>query len=162
MVVVVDAGLAGVEVWWWDPFGAAVLTFSCGPAALFDEAVVGSAGQGELVGIRLTVLFGPAVDVVDLAPVARCGAAGSGAAAVQRVQHDALPGGGEAFSPPAVELFGGVLVVDHQVVMRLAGQSDDIGHRQQAAAGGDTTSGGGFEVLQRGGDDDRGRQAVEI
>ena len=85
VVVVVDAGLAGVEVGWWEPFGAAVFAFAGYPAALFDQAVIGSAGQGEVVDVGLAVVGGPAVEVVGLGPVARCGAARSGAPPVQRV-----------------------------------------------------------------------------
>ena len=44
VVVVVGAGLAGIEVWWWDPFGAAVFSYTGRPAALFDESVVWAAG----------------------------------------------------------------------------------------------------------------------
>jgi hypothetical protein len=36
VVVVVDPGLAGVEVRWWDPFGAPVFAFAGAPAAVFD------------------------------------------------------------------------------------------------------------------------------
>jgi hypothetical protein len=51
VVVVVDAGLAGVEVGGWDPFGAAVFAFSGAAAGRVDESVVGWAGQGECVDI---------------------------------------------------------------------------------------------------------------
>ena len=129
MVVVVDAGLAGVEVGWGYPFGAAVVAFPGAPAAFFDQAVVGSAGQGEVVDVGLAGVGGPAVDVVDLGPVARCGAARTGAAAVAGVQDDALAGGGEAFSAPAIEFFGVVFVVDDQVVVGLGGQPDHLTHR---------------------------------
>ena len=65
----VDAWLAVVEVGWWDPFGVAVGAFSGGPAAGFDQWMVGSAGQGELVDVG--AMGGcPVVDVVDFAPVA--------------------------------------------------------------------------------------------
>jgi len=37
------SGLAGVEVGWGDPFGAAVFVFSGFPAAGFDEKVMGFA-----------------------------------------------------------------------------------------------------------------------
>ena len=38
------------------------------PAALFDEAVIRSAGQGEVVDVGLAVVGDPAVDVMDLGP----------------------------------------------------------------------------------------------
>ena len=44
VVVGVGAGLAVVEVWWWDPFGVAVGVFAGGPA-LFGEFVVGAAAK---------------------------------------------------------------------------------------------------------------------
>ena len=53
VVVVVDAGLAGVEVRWWDPFGAAVAAFSRRPAAGCDAAVIAAAGQGFVGDIGL-------------------------------------------------------------------------------------------------------------
>ena len=68
---------------WRNPFGAAVFSFSGGPAAFFDEAVVGPAGQGEFGDVDRPVVFDPAVDVVHLAPVAGRGAAWPGAAAVE-------------------------------------------------------------------------------
>ena len=76
VVVVVDAVLPGVEVRRRDPFGAAVFAFPGGPAAFFNEAVVGPAGQGECGDVGGPVVFGPALDVVGLTPVARGGAAG--------------------------------------------------------------------------------------
>jgi len=83
VVIVVDAGLPGVEVWRRDPFGPAVFAFPGGPAAFVDEAVVGPAGQGECGDVGGSVVVGPALDVVGLTPVARGGAAWSGAAAVE-------------------------------------------------------------------------------
>ena len=54
-MVVVDSGLAAVEVGWGDPFGAAVFAFSGSPAAGFDQSVVRAAGQGFLVDpLRVT------------------------------------------------------------------------------------------------------------
>ena len=91
VVVVVDSGLAGVEVWWRDPFGAAVFAFSGAPAVFGDQAVVCAAGQGEVVDVGEPA-FGPVGDVVDLALVARHRAARAAAAAVLGVQHDPLPG----------------------------------------------------------------------
>ncbi len=44
MVVGVDAGLAVVEVWGWDPFGFVAVVFAGGPA-LVGEVVVRSAGR---------------------------------------------------------------------------------------------------------------------
>ena len=72
---VVDSWLSGVQVWWWEPFGAAVVAFAGAPAAVLDEAVVGPAGQGEVGDVRLAVVGDPGIDVVDLTPVGRGGAA---------------------------------------------------------------------------------------
>ena len=119
MVVLVDPRLSSVEVWWWNPFGAAIFAFSGGPTALFDEAVIRAAGQCEFVDIGEAICGCPAIDVVYLRPVARDSAARPSTAAVQRVQDDPLPRRGEAFCAATVELFAGVLVVDDQVVMRL-------------------------------------------
>ena len=63
---------AGVQVWWWDPFGAAVFALAGGPALLFDGAVVGAAGQGERGDVGVAV-GGPAVEVMDLSPVTGVG-----------------------------------------------------------------------------------------
>ena len=41
MVIVVHPRLAGVEVWWWDAFGAAVFAYSGGPAGVLDERLWG-------------------------------------------------------------------------------------------------------------------------
>lgn len=89
VVVGVDAGLAGVEWGWWDPFDGAVVADADLPA-LFGEAVVRAAGQHFDVDVGLSMVFDPALDVMDLTAVARHGAAGVGASAVTRVQHDPL------------------------------------------------------------------------
>src|ERR1700750_518954 len=60
VVVVVEAGLAGVEVWWGDPFGAAVGADAGGPVTFFDEPVVWSAGQYQFVDVGAPAA-GPAV-----------------------------------------------------------------------------------------------------
>src|ERR1700758_303218 len=96
VVEVVDPGLAGVEVGRWEPLGAAVFPFSGAPAGLFDELVVGGAGQGERGDIGGAVVGGPAVDMVGFTPVARRGAAGSRAATVTCVEHDPLSSGGQS------------------------------------------------------------------
>jgi hypothetical protein len=44
-VVGVGAGLAVIEVGWWDPFGDAVVEFAGGPA-FFGDVVLWAAGQG--------------------------------------------------------------------------------------------------------------------
>ena len=103
MVEVVDAGLAVVEVGWWDPFGVAVGVFSGGPA-LFGEAVVGSAGQGQGVDVGATGAR-PAVDVVDLGPVAGDVATRLGAATVLgmnvEVMHPNQDGRSASWPAPA-------------------------------------------------------------
>src|SRR6185369_5550579 len=62
MMDVIHPRLASVEVRWWNPLGAAVFPPPGGPAAGFDDAVVGSAGQGEFVGVGVTAAR-PIVDV---------------------------------------------------------------------------------------------------
>ncbi|KIU39566.1 hypothetical protein AN916_13490 [Mycobacteroides immunogenum] len=61
-----------------------------------QEAVVGAAGEGEVVDVRGAAV-GPFSDVVDFAEVSGHMAAGVGAAAVAGVEHEALFGGGDAF-----------------------------------------------------------------
>jgi hypothetical protein len=58
-----------------DPFGVGFGVFPGGESAFFDEPVVRSAGQGEVVDVG-AVGFGPALDVVDLAVVGGCAALG--------------------------------------------------------------------------------------
>ena len=53
-----------------------------------------------------------------------------------------------------------MFVVHRQVVVRVGGQADHVAHRQQGATTGDGVPGRGFEVLQGGGHDDGGGQAV--
>lgn len=80
MVILVHPCLSGIEVRGRNPLDSAVCAFPRCPAALFDEAVVRAAGQGELVDIGGTVRGGPAVDVVSLTPIAGRGASWPGAA----------------------------------------------------------------------------------
>ena len=97
MVIVVDAGLAGIEVWRWYPFGAAVFAFSGPPAAGFDAAVVRRPQARDSSVMSVCSAVGPVGRrMVDLAVVGRCGAAGEGAATVFGVQHDSLRGRGES------------------------------------------------------------------
>src|ERR1700735_3646819 len=86
VVVGVGAGLAVVEVGWWDPFGLAVVVFAGGPA-LVGHCVVGVAGQGEGVDVGDGV-GGIRVAVVDLAEVAGHLAVGEGAPPILGVQDD--------------------------------------------------------------------------
>lgn len=88
MVEGVRAGLAAVEVCGWDPFGVAVVALSGGPAVA-EEAVVGAAGQGELVDVGAVGVC-LVCDVMDFAVVAGDIAARGRAAAVFGVQDDAL------------------------------------------------------------------------
>ena len=74
MVVGVGAGLAAVEVGWWDPFGLAVVVFAGGPAVV-GHCVVGVAAEGEGVDVGDGV-GGVAVAVVGFAQIAGHGAAG--------------------------------------------------------------------------------------
>ena len=69
MVEAVSAALAAVEVRRRDPFGVTVFAFSGGPAAGFNQPMMGSAGQGEVVhagGLAGGVL----VDVMHFAQIA--------------------------------------------------------------------------------------------
>ena len=65
MVEVVDPCLPGVQVLWWDPFGAAVFALSRLPTTFLDEAVIGPARQREFVDVGFAVVNDPAIDVVD-------------------------------------------------------------------------------------------------
>ena len=134
-----------------------------GPAAVFvDEAVVGSAGQGQFVDVGVAVVGPVAQGVVDLAAVGGYGAAGFGAAAVAGDEHDPLRRRGDPFGAKQVQRLSGGVVEDGQPVMGVPGQADDVFDRHEGAAAGGTNSGAGFEVLQGGADDDRGRQAVVL
>jgi hypothetical protein len=76
-----------------DPFSLAVFAFSGGPAAGFDEGMVGSAGEGERVHVG--AMGGcPFLDVVKLASVSGYDAAGVGAPTVFGAQHNPLPSAG--------------------------------------------------------------------
>src|SRR5690242_15330106 len=119
MVVVVDACLPGVQMWWWNPFGAAIFALSGGPPLLLDEAVIRAAGQRRVGDVGFTARGGPAVDVVNLAPVPWRGATRPRTTTVHGMQHNALPRSRKAFRPAAVERFAGVLVIDHQIVIGL-------------------------------------------
>ena len=77
----VRSGLAVIQVRWGYPFGVAVGVFAGGESALFDESVVGSAGQGELIDVGAVGGL-PALDVVDLAVVRGGVASRLGAATV--------------------------------------------------------------------------------
>jgi hypothetical protein len=90
VVVGVGAGLASVEVWWWEPFGLTVGVFAGAPA-LFGEVMVGAAGQAEVVDVGDGV-GGVGIVVVDFALVGRHGAAGEGAATISGVQDNSLGG----------------------------------------------------------------------
>ena len=75
MPVGVGSWLPAVEVGWWDPLSVAVAVGAGFPAAGLQHAVVGAAGEGELVDVG-GVAGGVVGDVVDFAVVAAHGAAG--------------------------------------------------------------------------------------
>ncbi|KPG26464.1 hypothetical protein AN913_21050 [Mycobacteroides immunogenum] len=75
--------LTDVKLWWGYPFGGPIWSFS-GVPAVVQEAVVGSAGEGEVVDVGGSAV-GPFGDVVDFAEVSGDRAAGVGAAAVAGV-----------------------------------------------------------------------------
>ena len=126
MVVVVDADLAVDQLWWRDPFDAAVGAYSGNPATLFDQAVMGRASEDFLVDVGVAALGPTSLGMVDLAAVAGHRAPGEGAAAVACVQDDALASRGEPFGAPEVERFTHMVGEDHQVMEREACHADDI------------------------------------
>ena len=143
-----QAGGAPVEMRWRDPFGAAVFAFSGSPAAFGDQPVVAVRRLGPRRRCWSSPAGGPiGFGVVDLAAVAGHCAAGKGAAAVLGMQHDALPRRGGAPGATQIQRQLGVVVEDHQVVKRVAGHPDDVGHRQQGAATGDGLPGRSADPL---------------
>nr|VTP00683.1 hypothetical protein BIN_B_02544 [Mycobacterium kansasii] len=61
-----------------------------------------------------------------------------------------------------VEGQGFAVVEECEVVVGVAGQANHIRHGQQGAPAGERLAGGGFEVVECGGHDDGGRQAVVL
>ena len=118
-----------------------------------------TAGEREVVDVSAAAL-GPFVNVVDLAEVPGYVAAGRGAAAIFRVQHDSLIGGGDPFGATQIQRALVVPVEHAQVVPGVGGHPDEVFHRQQCAAGGEGVSGRRGQLLDGGGGDDRDRQAV--
>ena len=51
MVEAIGARLAAIQMWGWDPLCVAAGVFAGGPSPLLEQAVVGSAGEGEVVGV---------------------------------------------------------------------------------------------------------------
>ncbi|WP_454789649.1 hypothetical protein [Mycolicibacterium lutetiense] len=96
VVVGVDAGLAGVQEWGWDPFALAALVDAGGPFAGADEALIGTAAEGEFVDVGASAFCPVLVGVVDLGPVRGGGAAGAGTATFTAEQHQPLGQGGGA------------------------------------------------------------------
>ena len=86
VVVGVGAGLAVVEVGWWNPFGVAGFQLAGAPGAAGDEFVVWAAALGQVVHV-----CGPALgvvgDMVDLAVVAGYLAAGVSTPTIFGVQQ---------------------------------------------------------------------------
>jgi len=115
---------------------------------VLDEAVVGAAAEGEVVDVGVSAVGPVPGGVVGLAAVTGHGAAGEGAAAVAFVQDDALIGAGDAFGSAQPQGSPGRLVEDAQVVVRVGGHPDDIGHGYGGAGGGDADTGGVVEILQ--------------
>lgn len=66
------------------------------PAPVGGQSIVRSAGQCQGVGIVGAAVFPVAVGMMDLAAVGRCGAAGSGAAAVAGEEDETLACAGGA------------------------------------------------------------------
>src|ERR1700756_4242713 len=89
-VVGVDSGLAAVEMRRRDPLGGGAGGFSSCPAVVGDQAVVGAAGQGEVVDVGLPAGGPVAVGVMDLTPRRRHGAPWARATPLGGVQHQPL------------------------------------------------------------------------
>ena len=79
-----------VQVWRRDPLGVAIGAFAGGPA-VFDQFVVGAAGECQLVDVG-AVRGGPVFDVVDFAPIPGHVAAWACAPTVLGVEHNSLAG----------------------------------------------------------------------
>ena len=127
MVIFVDARLPVVEVGWRDPFGFAAGVFAGDPAAGFDQGVIVAASQRQCVDLG-AIGGGPVLNVVDLALLRGCVAAGAGAATVLCVQHDSLPRRGQALRVIQRERLA--VVEDRQVMVGVAAHADDIAHGQ--------------------------------
>ncbi len=122
-MVVVDSGLAGVQLWRWDPFDVVVGVDPGGPAAGADHAVVGSARQAELVDIGLSVIGPIAGGVMDLAAVGGHGAARFCAAPVAGDEHDPLRRGGDAAGAEQIQRRTGGPVEHREVVVGVSGHA---------------------------------------
>jgi hypothetical protein len=70
VVIGVGSGLSAIQVRWRDPFGFASGVGAGGPP-LFDESVIGTTRQGQVVDIGAAG-GRPSPNVVDLAVVRRC------------------------------------------------------------------------------------------
>jgi hypothetical protein len=90
VVVVVDTRLPGIKLRRWDPFDATVCPYSSDPAGLFDEAIMGRTSEDFFVDIGIATARPASLGVMDLAAIAGHCATGEGAAAVARMQDDAL------------------------------------------------------------------------
>ena len=148
MVGVVDARfLLGVDVFGWDPHrsaGVAVVGsgFDCLPACsgAGDEGVAGVAGDGFVVDVGGTAVD-PFVRVVHSAEGGWCGAAGSGAAAVECDEGDALVEARKSFGSTQVE--GSARVVeDREPGAGLFGQFQCFWDRDATTGGGGGNAGG--------------------
>src|SRR5918997_3233642 len=125
-MVIVDAGLAGVELWGWDPFNVVVLVDPRFPAAGTDHAVVGPTREAELIDVGLSVVGPVASRVMDLAAVGGPGAARLGAASVAGDEHDSLGRGGHAAGAEKVQRRSGGLVEHRQPMGGVCGHPDDV------------------------------------
>ena len=83
-----------------------------------------------------------------------------GASAFLGAEHDSLGWGCYPFG--VVEREGFAVIEDRQVVVRVAGHANHVGHRYQGASAGPGFSAGGFEVFECGGHDDRHGQPVVL
>ena len=99
---------------------------------------------------------------MDLAAVGGHGAPGFGAAPVTRDEHDPLRRRGDAARAEQIQSRTGGLVEHRQVVVGVGGHPDHIADRYHRAAAADAHPGAALQILQRGADDDRGRQPVVL
>lgn len=154
MVKVVGAR-AAVPLRWRDPRRASICEFLC-PPTIFDQFVMRPAGEGEVVDIGQAARR-PLVEMMHLAPIAGCVAAGVGAAPVFRVEHHALVRRRDAAAPAEIQRPTRVLVEHRQVVIRVTRHADHVAHRQQRPAARHRPAGARRQLSQRGRHDDRDR-----
>lgn len=99
---------------------------------------------------------------MDLAAVGGHRTARLGASAVAGDQHDALRRRGDAPTAKQIERGPGGPVEDGEIVRRPRCHAHDVADRYHRAPTGDADAGATLQILQRGADDDAGRQPVVL